>query len=195
MAAHFFRTNERVFNFSHSLGRREYKGLGFRSPIDLTLGKDGLDPAQPKGLMYVISRVDEHSARTLGGVRVVMLTMEEEYVDDFGHFGDGEGGFRWPTALDLDSEGNVYVSDEWLQRLSIFDREGKFLAQWDLSPSNGGEPVRPCGITFDRNDNLYVADRSGHRVQVYTKEGKFLHQFGSQGTGPGQFKHAMEHYD
>ena len=178
MAAHFFRTNERVFNFSHTLGRMDYRGLGFRSPIDLALGND---------LVYVISRAEEASVKSLGGIRIIMLTMGEQYVGDFGQYGDGDGEFRWPSSIALDSGGNVYVCDEWSQRISIYDPKGKFLARWQVPAHSGGETPRPTGLAFDRNDHLYVVDRANHCVLVFTKEGKSLHQFGAHGTEAGQF--------
>ena len=55
MAAHFFRVNERVLRYSHTIGQRGYVGPGFYQPTDLAIGKYGLDPAQPKGAIYVVN--------------------------------------------------------------------------------------------------------------------------------------------
>ena len=178
MAPHFFRTYERVINYSHTLARREYRGLGFRSPVDLALGKDGV--------IYVVSRAEEISAGS-GGIRIVMLNIKEEYLGDFGQYGEGDGEFRWPTSVAVDSQQNVYVSDELLHRISIFDPRGKFLSRWDVPQPEGAEPSGPTSLAFDKNDNLYVVDGTNHHVGVFTEQGKLLHQFGSQGDGPGQF--------
>ena len=179
MAAHFFRISDRIFNYSHTVGRREYKGSGFRHPIAFALGKDGV--------VYVLSRAHEETVWYEGGRRVTMLTLKEEFVGEFGKYGDGDGEFRWPTSIALDSQQNLYLSDEWLRRVSIYDPRGNFLSKWEVPSPNADTPGAPTNLVFDGDDNLYVVDRTGNCVQVFTKDGKFLHRFGSQGTGPGQF--------
>ena len=174
-----FRISDRIFNYSHTVGRREYKGSGFRHPIAFALGKDGV--------VYVLSRAHEETVWYEGGRRVTMLTLKEEFVGEFGKYGDGDGEFRWPTSIALDSQQNLYLSDEWLRRVSIYDPRGNFLSKWEVPSPNADTPGAPTNLVFDGDDNLYVVDRTGNCVQVFTKDGKFLHRFGSQGTGPGQF--------
>jgi hypothetical protein len=38
MATHFFGLTDRTFNYSHSVGRNEFGGTGFRNPVDLAIG-------------------------------------------------------------------------------------------------------------------------------------------------------------
>ena len=178
MAAHFFRLNNRSYSYSHVVGRMEYSGTGFRHPVDMALSKDGL--------IYVISRAHEETVAGLGGVRVTVVTPDEELVGEFGHYGIEPGEFRWPTSIALDSDTNVYVCDEWLRRVCIYDKDGKFLSQWEVPGPKEDEPSYPTGMAFDREDNLYLVDRGNHYVQTYTKEGKLLHQFGTHGAAPGQ---------
>jgi DNA-binding beta-propeller fold protein YncE len=35
----------------------------------------------------------------------------------------------WPAGIALDRD-NVYVTDEWLNRVSIFNKDGAFLRDW-----------------------------------------------------------------
>ena len=37
---------------------------------------------------------------------------------------EADGTVVWPSALALDKEGNVYLADEGLNRVSIFTRDG-----------------------------------------------------------------------
>ena len=37
------------------------------------------------------------------------------------------GEMIWPAGIALDSQENVYVTDEWLNRVSVFDKDGNFL--------------------------------------------------------------------
>ena len=179
MTTHLFGITDRVFNYSRTLGRMEFGGFGFRHPVDFASGKNGF--------VYVVNRANEERVKSLGGVRVTMLTLKEEYVGEFGRYGDGDGEFRWPTSIALDSQDNVFVSDEWLQRITMFDPKGKFIAKWQMPASPGEEIPRPSGLAFDEDDNLYVVDRANHRVQVFTGKGNLIRQFGGFGSGEGQF--------
>ena len=41
---------------------------------------------------------------------------------EFGKTGDGEGEFTCPAGIALNSQENLYVADEWLNRIIVFDR-------------------------------------------------------------------------
>jgi DNA-binding beta-propeller fold protein YncE len=93
----------------------------------------------------------------------------------------------WPAGIALDSQENVYVTDEWLNRVSIFDKDGNFLRLWGTAGSGDGEFNGPSGIAIDQQDTLYVVDSRNHRVQKFTPDGKFLAVWGSLGSAAGQF--------
>ena len=156
----------RVFDFSHVVGRNAAAGDGFSQPSALALASGGIT--------YVVSRGNE----TNFGSRVSKLFIgdpgEEEVRAEFCHYGTGEGQSQWPNSLALDSQGNVYVSDDWLNRITIFDADGSFLSQWGTSGSAQGELDGPAGLAFDQDDNLLVVDGRNHRVQTFTKDGAFL---------------------
>ena len=44
----------------------------------------------------------------------------------FGSVGAEDGRFVWPRSIDLDDHGRVFVSDEHLNRISIYDEEGGY---------------------------------------------------------------------
>ena len=176
MASVFFGVATRSFHYDRTLGRQEFVGSGFRTPLDLALG--------PEGRIYVLNRSWEYRP---DGVRVTMLTIDEEYIGQFSQFGEGDGDMFWPVSIALDSDQNVYVSDEWLTRISIFDKDGVFLDKWGVPGSGDGELNRPSCIRFDKEDNLYVVDSYNNRVQKFTKDGKFLAKWGEAGSGEGQF--------
>ena len=169
----------RVFNFSHAVGRNDQTGTGFHWPTALALG--------PKGVVYVVSRGNE----TNFGTRVSKLTMwppgEEQFICEFGQYGEMDGQLIWPTSLTLDREGNLYVADEWVNRISIFDPDGNFLYKWGTPGSGEGELNGPSGLAFDREDNLYIVNSFSSRVQMFTKDGIFLAKFGEEGKSEGQF--------
>ncbi len=169
----------RVYNFSHVVGRNAITGTGFQLPTALTVGQDGV--------VYVISRGNQSY---LGG-RVTKIIIgaagDEELLGEFCKHGEEDGQSLGATSVTLDRDGNVYVADEWLQRISIFDQDGNFLDKWGRPGASEGELNRPSGIAFDQENNLYIVDSNNHRVQKFTKDGTFLANFGGSGKGEGQF--------
>ena len=176
MSTHFFGLNQRAYDYSHSLGRLEMSGTGFRSPVDFAVSAGGV--------AYVLNRSYE---KRPDGVHVTMMTLDEEYVSEFSSYGEAEGQLVWPTSIALDSQGNVYVADEWLNRITIFDQDGEFLGSWGAPGSGDGELDRPSGIATSADGSLFLTDSRNHRVQKFSLDGQFKGAFGSFGVGPGQF--------
>jgi len=176
MATHFFGLSNRTYHYSHSVGRAEFAGTGFRNPTDMAIA--------PDGSVYVCNRSYEYRP---DGVHVTVATLDEEYITEFGAFGEGDGQFTWPTAVALDSKGNLYLADEWTNFISKFTKDGEFVSKWGTSGSGDGELNRPSGLAIDADDNIIVVDSQNNRVQKFTLDGKYINQFGSKGTADGQF--------
>lgn len=176
MSSVFFGITTRSFSYDHTIGRSEYSGPGFRHPMDLAIGRGDV--------IYVPSRSRQDRP---DGVRVTVCTVDEDYLREFGRFGEDEGQFIWPSSIDLDSSEKVYLADQWLNRISVFDKEGDFLGKWGTAGSGEGQLNQPSGIAFNREDDLYIVDSHNNRVQKFTKDGKFLAAWGEAGAGPGQF--------
>ena len=124
--------------------------------------------------MYVLNRGGSDAPDKLFYKRVTMCTVDEDYLGEFGTGGTGDGEFMWPSSIAIDRDENIYVSDEALQRISIFNKDGQYLSKWGTRGKGHGVFDRPAGIAFDRDDNLLVVDGLNNRVQRYTKDGKFL---------------------
>ena len=175
MATVFFGIANRSFVYDRTLGRQEFSGAGFRAPSDLALG--------PNGTIYVVNRSWEYRP---DGVRVTVLNIEEELLGEFSRRGEGDGELYWPSSIAVDSSQNVYVADDWLNRISVFDKDGEFLSKWGTGGSGDGQISKPCGLTFDSDDNLLVADAGNNRVQKFSKDGKLLAKWGEAGSSQGQ---------
>ena len=174
-----------TFQYSHTIGRAEFLGPGFRNPVAFALGKGGL--------IYVLSRSYEGR---LEGKRITICTVDEDYVGDFARGVDtpgvleestADGSLVWPTSIAIDREGNIYVADEWLNRISTFTKDGDWVSKWGNPGEGDGEINRPSGLAFDGDDNLYMVDSLNNRIQVFTKGGKFLAKWGRAGSGDGEF--------
>ena len=142
--------------------------------------------------MYVVSRGYESTFPTK---RVTICTVGEDYIGQFGRSAgvgitpepDEDGSIVWPTALALDRDGNVYLADEGLNRISIFTKDGDWIGKWGTSGEGDSEFNRPSGLAFDLEDNLLLVDSLNNRIQKFTKDGKFLDKWGKAGTGDGEF--------
>jgi DNA-binding beta-propeller fold protein YncE len=173
--------------YSYTIGRGEQFGPGFTSPVFVARGEGDL--------LYVLCRASEYRPE---GTRITVCTVGEEYVTAFARgvpqqgpheFNFDDGSLVWPTAIAFDSDWNVYVSDEWLNRISIFTRDGDYIGKWQERPGSGdGELNRPSGLAFDADDNVYVVDSGNNRVQKFTKDGRFLARWGTAGSGAGEFQ-------
>ena len=169
-----------IFRYSRTVGFfATMRGRGFTNPVDMAL-----DSA---GVLYVVNRVGPEIGERIADKRVTICTTPEEYIGEFGTGGDGDGELMWPASIAIDKDDNVYVSDEALHRVSIFDKQGEFLDKWGVKGSRDGEFDRPAGIAFDLEGNLLVVDGLNNRVQRYTRDGRFLSQWGKGGSGEGEF--------
>ena len=178
MASVFLGINDRTFTYSFVAGRSEFQGTGFRNPMDFALA--------PDGLIYVVNRSYESRS---DGTRMNLFRLDEdgeEYITEFAGYGEGPGQFIWPMSCALDSDTNVYVTDEYLHRITIFNKDGDYVSHWGTHGSGDGELNRPAGIVI-RDDVIYLVDSQNHRVQKLTLDGQFISKFGSHGSGPGQF--------
>ena len=168
---------------AHALLRAGYpylKTLGMRrvtsNPVDLALGQEGR--------LYVLSRSEL-------ATEIRRLTWDDENLGTIGGPGVDDGKFRWPVCVLADESENLYVSDEALNRISIFNKDGEFLRKWGEAGSGEGELNRPAGMAFDPEGNLCIVDSLNHRIQRFTREGKFLRVWGEEGSAPGQLHMPM----
>lgn len=156
------------FPFDKTLGMRRLTNY----PIDVALGRD------PDN-MYILCRADNAAL-------VRKYNYQDEDLGQFGSMGAGDGQFMWPAAIITDADGNVYVSDEHLNRISVFDADGEFVRCWGEAGSAPGQLNGPSGIAIDADDNFYVSDTLNHRIQKFTPDGEFVAAFGEYGGGKGQ---------
>jgi len=104
-------------------------------------------------------------------------------VATWGSYGGGNGQFRVPNGLVIDSNDNVYVSDSMNCRIQKFDSDGKFILKFGSCGSYFGEFRWPAGMGVDTSGNIYVADYNNSRIQKFTSTGQFLLTFNNYG-GP-----------
>jgi len=72
MSTHFFGLKDWTFQYSHSLGRNEFAGTGFRNTVDIALAADDV--------VYALNRSYE---QRIDGVRVTVCTLDEHLISEF----------------------------------------------------------------------------------------------------------------
>ena len=88
-------------------------------------------------------------------------------VSSFGSNGTGDGQFQFPTAIAVDSSGNIYVTDD--TRLQEFTSSGTFIRT--IGFGNYNEPI---GVALDSSNNIYVSNYASGGVQEYNQAGNYL---------------------
>ena len=156
-------TTTQLLRYECTLGLSVMEGRGFYYPTDTVIGDNSR--------LYVVNRSVDGVDR---GVRVTMCDIDSEYYGTFGSYGEGDGQFIWLAAADKNSEGHIYLSDDYLHRITAFDADGDLLHVWGTHGSGEGELDGPCGVAFDADDNIYVSDTYNNRVQKFTAAGVFL---------------------
>jgi len=99
------------------------------------------------------------------------------------------GELAKPIGLDVDSAGNLYVCDNSLRQVFVFDRDGTYLRRI-------GEPEmfdRPAGLAVNPEGNqVFVVDTGGvnsdrHQVQVLDAQtGRLLRTISRRGDADGE---------
>ena len=85
------------------------------------------------------------------------------------------GYFNGPTDVAWDPDGNIFVSDGYVNsRMVKFDKHGNFLMDWGSLGREIGQFRLPHTMVVDRNGEVYVGDRSNSRIQVFDSDGNFL---------------------
>jgi ABC-type molybdate transport system substrate-binding protein len=89
-----------------------------------------------------------------------------------------DGRFRQPTDVAWDAEGNIYISDGYVNsRVAKYDRNGDWVKSWGDKGTAPGQFRLPHAIAVDKDNNIYVGDRSNRRIQVFDTDGRFLRMF------------------
>ncbi len=163
-------------SFQQSLGVGRRSAKGFAHPVSVTLDS--------RGQVYVLNRSSSWKDQF---PRVTVIPLDEEDFREIGEFGTEPGCLFMPTAAVIDAADHLYIADEHLHTVTVFDCDGTFVTRWGEPGSALGQLNRPSGLAVDSAGNLWVVDHGNSRVQCFTPEGHPLLCFGSAGSGPGEF--------
>ena len=139
-------TKERL-EFVKTIGSRGQGDEHFDRPVDIT--QDEL------GNMYVCDH---------GNNRVKLLNKQGEFQFSFSKKANGQ--LNSPPGVCVVDQ-FVYVVECGGHCVSVFSRDGQFVASFGKGGIKEGEFNYPCGICVDCDGFVYVCDRVNKRVQVF----------------------------
>ena len=118
---------------------------------------------------------------------------------EWGYDSDEDGGpatealLNWPADVALDGDGNLYIADEYNNRIRKVDAGGTITTVagmrrptlevgeeeeededdhvGDHGPATSALLNRPSGVALDEEGNLYIADRNHNRIRKVNAEG------------------------
>jgi len=91
-----------------------------------------------------------------GNNRIVHFNAAGSFVKAWGSLGAMPGEFSLPHSIAIDSQERLYVADRNNARIQVFDRSGKFLAQWR-------NLITPWHLVITDADEIYACGSSPMR--------------------------------
>ena len=150
-------------------------GRGFHLPVDISVRADGR--------VYVINRSPMHRL----GIRVGICDLLHGWYGEFGSDGKADGQFTGPAAITHDSNDRIYLADEELNRITVFNADGEFESKWGELGTEPGQINGPSALKVTSDGNLLLVDHLNNRIQKMTLDGQYLSHWGSKGIAEGQF--------
>jgi tripartite motif-containing protein 71 len=98
-----------------------------------------------------------------------------------------EGVLRFPEAVALDAQGDVYVGDQLSYTVQKFSAAGALEAEWGSYGGGHGQFGPIGGIAVGSEGDVYVVDSSHNRVEKFGPDGEYLGDWGHRGTEVGDF--------
>jgi hypothetical protein len=100
----------------------------------------------------------------------VRFSPDGEQLASWGEVGTRAGEFFAPIDLVVDAQGRVYVVDNSLHRVQVYDRDGRFLTQFGRAGMKAGQFSSVVSIARDASGQLYLSDAGRNVVQAYRLE-------------------------
>lgn len=176
------------------------EGDGGPAEQALFIQLDGI-AVTPDDVIYVSDSLANRVRKIEDGmIDTVAGTGEAAYAGDGGP--GTAASLHWPTALELDAEGNLYIADTLnhvIRKLALDGTittlagtgvEGK---AGDGGPATAAQLSQPFGIALDPFDeSLYIGDRGNFRIRAVRADGTIETVAGTGRQGSGDEGSAMD---
>ena len=109
-----------------------------------------------------------------GAGRVEEFSTAGTYLATLGSAGTGNGQFKSPRDVAVDSSGDIWVLDSGNDRVQELSSTGTYIRQFGKEGSENGQFKNPHGIAIDPSGNVWVADTGNERVQEFSSTGTYI---------------------
>jgi DNA-binding beta-propeller fold protein YncE len=117
--------------------------------------------------------------------KIFVFNSDGKYEHAVGSLKGGEGYFKRPTGIAIDSqEQRIYVTDTLRNKIYVLDMNGEVLKTIGKEGEGPGEFNYPTELRLDGKD-LLVVDAMNFRVQAIDRSGQFEFAIGKIGDGEG----------
>ncbi len=133
------------------------------TPLGITMGPDG-------NLWIVDAAYFQIVVLTREGAELRRVSLPRNHKDRK----VGDGNLVAPSNIAVSPKnGNVYVLEVPDQRVTVFDKDGKFVGRLGGRGAGPGRLLLPAGIAVDGEGNVYVGDRNLERLQSFDPNGAY----------------------
>jgi DNA-binding beta-propeller fold protein YncE len=113
--------------------------------------------------------------------KIFVFDAESKFRRTIGSIKGGEGYFKRPTGIAVDSkEARIFVSDTLRHKIFVLDREGSILKTIGQNGAGDGEFNFPTELRWT-GDELLVVDAMNFRIQAFDPNGTFRYAIGNPG--------------
>ena len=117
--------------------------------------------------------------------KIFVFEPNGKYIRAIGSLKGGEGYFKRPTGIAVDSaENRIYVTDTLRDEVFMLDMQGNIVQTIGKSGEGDGEFNLPTELRLS-GPNLLVVDAMNFRVQAFDRTGKFQFSIGKIGDTTG----------
>ena len=103
----------------------------------------------------------------------------------------GKDIFIMPHGLEVDSEGNFWVTDVGLHQIFKFNSKGnlEFILGESRTPGNDQFHFNlPTDVAVSNDGSFFISDGYGNsRIMKFSKKGEYLYEWGVLGSNEGEF--------
>lgn len=158
------------FNSNQPVGR------GFNYPYDIDFSSDGR--------IFLVNRMGGLNSR---GVRIQIFTFDEEWLSEFGTGpGNGDDQFTIPVCIAINKKDDVFITDEYLNEVKVFDKHGSFLRKWGNGENGTYSLKGPAGIDHGPDGTVFVVEQYSNKISKFSDDGSYISSWGEEGSAPGQ---------
>ena len=113
--------------------------------------------------------------------KIFVFDAESKFRRTIGSIKGGEGYFKRPTGIAIDSkEGRIFVSDTLRHKIFVLDRDGNILKTIGQNGAGDGEFNFPTELRWT-GEELLVVDAMNFRIQALDTTGAFRYAIGDPG--------------